>query len=119
MNPADVQTDLARWQDELEATLPPVADQAMAVRVYQATKSTQDIAKTFAPKPALIIADHQTAGRGRLGRSWLSDPGSAVLMSLACPLGSNRQTHDRLSMLTGVAAAQAAQTLVPDTAVRL
>jgi BirA family biotin operon repressor/biotin-[acetyl-CoA-carboxylase] ligase len=30
----------------------------------------------------VIVADHQTAGRGRLGRTWEAPPGSALLMSV-------------------------------------
>lgn len=29
----------------------------------------------------LVVADHQTAGRGRLGRSWVSEPGQNLLFS--------------------------------------
>lgn len=119
MNQANLQTNLAQWQDELEASLPRVNDQPLIVRVYQETRSTQDIAKTFAPQPALIVADQQTAGRGRLGRSWLSSPGSSVLMSITYPINANRQSHDWLSMLTGVAVAEAVQFLVPRATVRL
>jgi len=34
-----------------------------------------------APLP-LVVADHQTAGRGRLGRSWSAAPGAGLLFSL-------------------------------------
>ncbi|MER3466687.1 MAG: biotin--[acetyl-CoA-carboxylase] ligase, partial [Armatimonadota bacterium] len=30
-----------------------------------------------------VRADHQTAGRGRLGRPWLTPPGEALALSLA------------------------------------
>jgi len=30
----------------------------------------------------VVVADHQTAGRGRLGRSWRDDPGSSLLVSI-------------------------------------
>ena len=33
--------------------------------------------------PLLRIAENQTAGRGRAGRSWLSTPGAALMFSLA------------------------------------
>jgi BirA family biotin operon repressor/biotin-[acetyl-CoA-carboxylase] ligase len=33
--------------------------------------------------PLLVIADEQTAGRGRQGRPWIAPAGSALLMSLA------------------------------------
>ncbi len=39
-------------------------------------------AATGAPDRTVAIAVEQTAGRGRLGRSWTSPPGSALLMSV-------------------------------------
>lgn len=56
------------------------------VRFYPETGSTNqdalDWAAQGAPDLALIIADHQTAGRGRLGRSWFTPPGAALAFSL-------------------------------------
>jgi BirA family transcriptional regulator, biotin operon repressor / biotin---[acetyl-CoA-carboxylase] ligase len=34
----------------------------------------------------VLVADHQTAGRGRLDRTWEAPPGSSVLMSVGLPL---------------------------------
>lgn len=49
------------------------------VRLFDALPSTQDEAKTRAlsgaPEGTLIVADRQTAGRGRLGKPWVSPPG--------------------------------------------
>ncbi|HEY1103512.1 MAG TPA: biotin--[acetyl-CoA-carboxylase] ligase [Burkholderiaceae bacterium] len=36
--------------------------------------------------PVLLVAEAQTAGRGRLGRSWTSQPGDALTFSLGLPL---------------------------------
>lgn len=56
------------------------------VRFYPETGSTNqdalDWAAQGAPDLALIVADHQTAGRGRLGRSWFTPPGAALAFSL-------------------------------------
>jgi BirA family biotin operon repressor/biotin-[acetyl-CoA-carboxylase] ligase len=53
---------------------------------YPAIGSTNDEAKQLAeaglPEGTLVIADHQTAGRGRLDRRWWSPPGSSLLLSL-------------------------------------
>ena len=38
-------------------------------------------ARTGAPEQVLG-ADHQTAGRGRLGRSWVAPPGASILCSV-------------------------------------
>jgi BirA family biotin operon repressor/biotin-[acetyl-CoA-carboxylase] ligase len=39
-------------------------------------------ARSGAPHGAVVVADHQTAGRGRLGRTWQAPPGSALLCSI-------------------------------------
>lgn len=50
------------------------------------TESTNDVARQLAdadePEGTLVIADAQTAGRGRLGRTWVAPPCSSILMSL-------------------------------------
>ncbi len=52
----------------------------------ESTSSTNDVAKQLAqagePEGTLVIADEQTAGRGRLGRKWIAPPRSSILMSL-------------------------------------
>ena len=37
-------------------------------------------------EPVLLLAEHQTAGRGRLGRDWKSAPGDSLTFSLGLPL---------------------------------
>jgi BirA family biotin operon repressor/biotin-[acetyl-CoA-carboxylase] ligase len=51
--------------------------------IYRASiESTSTLAATLspteAPVGAVIVADHQTAGRGRLGRRWLAAPNSGL-----------------------------------------
>ncbi|MDP8976156.1 MAG: biotin--[acetyl-CoA-carboxylase] ligase [Actinomycetota bacterium] len=41
-----------------------------------------DEARAGAPEGTVVVADHQSAGRGRLGRSWDAPAGSALLMSV-------------------------------------
>lgn len=51
--------------------------------VTQSTNSDAfELAKEGAPEGTCIIADVQTAGRGRLGRSWLAKPSSSILTSI-------------------------------------
>lgn len=53
---------------------------------YSQVASTNDIAiargKTGAAEGTLIIAEHQTAGRGRYGRSWEAPSGKCLLVSV-------------------------------------
>jgi BirA family biotin operon repressor/biotin-[acetyl-CoA-carboxylase] ligase len=62
--------------------------------------STQDVARSL-PLGSIVVADHQTAGRGRLDRRWDSPPGTALLVSFVLP------PNPVLSLAAGVAAAQA------------
>jgi BirA family biotin operon repressor/biotin-[acetyl-CoA-carboxylase] ligase len=56
---------------------------------YPSLPSTNDAAKREARKGAkegtVIIAEEQTAGRGRIGRSWLSPRGSVALSIILYP----------------------------------
>lgn len=60
-----------------------------AVRCHAQVGSTMDVARELLPTladsdlPLLVQADEQTSGRGRLGRTWVAPPGSALLCSLA------------------------------------
>lgn len=55
--------------------------------------------------PSLLIAEHQTLGRGRMGRDWLAQPGRSLTMSLGLPM---RPDHwGGLSLAVGVALANA------------
>jgi BirA family biotin operon repressor/biotin-[acetyl-CoA-carboxylase] ligase len=44
--------------------------------------STQQLIPHDAPEGAVAVTEHQTEGRGRLGRVWHDDPGSSLLFSL-------------------------------------
>src|SRR3954454_16661004 len=48
--------------------------------------STNDVVRDWlaagTPEGCLAIADEQTAGRGRSGRTWIGPPGAALLLSL-------------------------------------
>ncbi|NWG16921.1 MAG: biotin--[acetyl-CoA-carboxylase] ligase [Chloroflexi bacterium] len=64
-------------------------EKALAPRLaqyYPQAGSTNEIAlnwlKAGAPGGAVVIADEQTSGRGRLGRSWHTPPGAALAVSV-------------------------------------
>src|SRR5262245_34207003 len=47
-----------------------------------------DAARQGAPDGLVVVADLQTAGRGRLGRSWEAPPGSSLLVSVLLRRGA-------------------------------
>ncbi len=56
--------------------------------------------------PLLLVAERQTAGRGRLGRAWHSEAGAALTCSLALALPAELELSG-LSLAVGVAVADA------------
>jgi BirA family biotin operon repressor/biotin-[acetyl-CoA-carboxylase] ligase len=62
--------------------------------------STQDVAREL-PLGSVVIADHQTAGRGRLEHRWEAPPGTALLVSFVLA------PNPLLSLAAGVATAEA------------
>jgi BirA family biotin operon repressor/biotin-[acetyl-CoA-carboxylase] ligase len=75
------------------------ADEARIVHL-ESVASTQDIARDL-PIGSIVIADHQTAGRGRLEHSWEAPAGTALLVSFVL------SPNPLLSLAAGVAAAEA------------
>ncbi len=74
-------------------------------------ESTQALVDTALPEGALVVADHQTAGRGRLGRSWVAPPGAALLCSILLK-PPPEQAFPQLSLVAGVAVADAIEQVV-------
>jgi BirA family biotin operon repressor/biotin-[acetyl-CoA-carboxylase] ligase len=70
------------------------------------TPSTQLLLPSEAPEGAVVAADEQTAGRGRLGRRWLAPAGTSLLCSLQLRPAI---ASERLPELTGVAARACAE----------
>jgi BirA family biotin operon repressor/biotin-[acetyl-CoA-carboxylase] ligase len=56
-------------------------------------------------QPALVVAEHQTLGRGRQGRAWHAAPGASLTFSLGLPLAP--RDWSGLSLAVGVALADA------------
>src|SRR6185436_9860537 len=61
--------------------------------------------------PVLLVADEQTAGRGRRGRRWHSAPGAGLTFSLARRIRRPARELAALSLVAGVAAARALRSL--------
>lgn len=56
-------------------------------------------------QPCLLVAEHQTGGRGRMGRVWQSSTGASLTFSLSLPM--NPADWSGLSLAVGVALAEA------------
>lgn len=83
---------------------------------FERIESTQRELPVEAPEGAVAVAEEQTAGRGRLGRSWYAPPRTSVLVSI-----NLRPQIDsaRLPELSLVAAAAAAEAIAAETGLDL
>lgn len=90
-----------------------------SVTYFPTVGSTNDVAATLATYSAhegvVVIADTQTAGRGRRGREWFSPPGSGLYVSVVLRPGrslgvaSDRATR-LLTLAAGLALVEAVET---------
>ncbi len=81
-----------RWVDECGSTNTVLADESRA--------SSETLPN------AAFITDRQTAGKGRLGRSWESEPDTSLTMSLRFKMDTDSQILGLLPLAVGVAAHQ-------------
>jgi BirA family transcriptional regulator, biotin operon repressor / biotin---[acetyl-CoA-carboxylase] ligase len=112
---------------EVRAPLDAAALQAALIRpgglwreitVVESTGSTNaDLSARAAQGGAegtVLAAEEQQAGRGRMGRRWVSPPRSAIMVSvLLRPAGVPPSRRGWLPLLAGVAAATAVRTITP------
>ena len=79
--------------------------------VEETTSTNADVAERFRGgerEGLVLVAEHQTAGRGRLGREWVSPSRSSLIVSfLLVPEDVPAERWPWLPLLTGVAAAAA------------
>jgi BirA family transcriptional regulator, biotin operon repressor / biotin---[acetyl-CoA-carboxylase] ligase len=93
---------------------------------FDVVGSTNDVVRGWlaegTPEVCLAIADRQTAGRGRDGRSWTAPPGGALLLSLGFRPGwLEPERVWRLAAIVSMAMADAAESAagLPPGAIRL
>lgn len=79
--------------------------------VFESIDSTNACAKTLAetgtPEGTVVVADFQTSGRGRLGRSWISEPGANLLFSIVLRPTLKKESAGILTFFSAVFIARA------------
>ena len=102
---------LETLRPQLQALCP-----GMGVEVLAEATSTNTLLLEAArqqPQPLLLVAETQTAGRGRLGRAWQSQPGASLTFSIGLPLAPRQ--WQGLSLAVGLALAEALDPLSPNS----
>ncbi|HIT64528.1 MAG TPA: biotin--[acetyl-CoA-carboxylase] ligase [Candidatus Ventrimonas merdavium] len=99
----------AWWEERLDALL--ATRQAGRSRVLLDTvdstnQEARRQAEQGAPDGTLVLAEEQTAGKGRRGRSWSSPKGSGIWMSLVLRPAFGPEKASMMTLLAAMAAAR-------------
>lgn len=73
-----------------------------------------ELAQGGAPEGTVVLADHQTAGRGRLQRSWQSPPGCNLYFSVILRPAIPPHDASQVTLVAGVAVAEALSAVCPE-----
>lgn len=115
-NPSELPPEFA---DALARVRPRLGRLASKVVFFTSTGSTNDVASSLAAagesEGAVVLADTQTAGRGRRGHAWFSPAASGLYVSVVvAPARSQGSTERAVALLTlaaGVALSEAVEHL--------
>jgi len=81
------------------------------IRVFQQTTSTSDVVEKLArdgvKEGAVVFAESQTRGRGRLGRKWMSPPGKGLWFSVLLRPDLRPQAVTQLTIASATALVRA------------
>lgn len=70
-----------------------------------------ELAERGAPDRTVVVAEHQTSGRGRRGRSWTDEPGTSLLVSIILRPSLAVAELPMLSYVAAVAVADALESV--------
>lgn len=113
-----VTVGLSAWADYVKWRCPP-----RHVEVYRTTGSTQDRARTLVESlgatahGAVVTAEEQTAGRGRLGRRWVAPAGKAVTFTMVNLANGAQASVDQYMLATSIAIARAVEVVTKPSSI--
>ena len=88
-----------------------------SIHYFHEIGSTNDeafrLGREGAPEGTVIVANSQSAGKGRLQRSWFSPPRSNIYTSVILRPEFNPAEAPRITIMAGLAAAQTIETYCP------
>ncbi len=83
---------------------------ALAVGVIDSTNTALfELARSGEPEGLVLVSEEQLAGRGRLGRKWVSPKGKSILMSMLVRASVEPQRAGLLNAVAGLAVVDAVQ----------
>lgn len=107
--PRDVRDDLARFVSPGRWLGHPFVWKSETASTHDDLRA---LAQSGAAHGTLVAADQQTAGRGRLGRAWLSAPGENLAVSMLLRPDAELSVIATLPLVTGLAVSDAVDTVL-------
>lgn len=77
-----------------------IGEDGYVLKYKPETTSTMDLAQAADLKKTVVLADHQTQGRGRYERTWLDEPGNSILMTVLEPFDDTKGDPGPFSSLS-------------------
>ena len=109
--------------DDLKSLAERFAGQGVIRRIlfHESVDSTNNVARELAradPASAgcVVLADQQTKGKGRSGRSWISPPGTGLWMSLILDTHTSPEKFYLINQICSLSIAQTVQYITPGVA---
>ena len=96
--------DGLRYRAEIERAKPRLGHLGSTFVFLPATGSTNDVAMDRCTHGGVVVADEQTAGRGRRGHTWFSPPGAGLYVSVVLAPSTARVDPMRATALVTLAA---------------
>ncbi len=101
--------DINLWKDRL--TQLPLGDIFLYPEVGSTNQVAEEKIKDGAPPFSLVVADSQSEGKGRLGRSWVTRAGKALALSWILYPDPGRIQPETLGRVSGLAPVAVAEVL--------
>lgn len=101
--------DISLWKERL-ADLP-LGDIHLYTEVDSTNLAAVEKIKAGAPPFSIVVADSQTEGKGRLGRTWVTRAGKALALSWILYPEPGRLQPETLGMVSGLAPVALAEVL--------
>jgi BirA family biotin operon repressor/biotin-[acetyl-CoA-carboxylase] ligase len=101
--------DIPLWKDRLDKL--PLGELHLFSEVGSTNQEAEKLIHAGAAPFSLVVADSQTAGRGRQGRAWITRPGQALAFSWILYPEKGRIQPEILGRINGLGALAVAETL--------
>jgi BirA family biotin operon repressor/biotin-[acetyl-CoA-carboxylase] ligase len=101
--------EIARWKESLENL--PLGELHLFSEVGSTNQEAEKLIQAGVAPFSLVVADSQTAGKGRQGRTWITQPGQALAFSWILYPEKGRIQPEILGRISGLGALAVAETI--------